>query len=266
MLPAPARMAAAPRPRSGASWNPAVPPPPVAGGAVTSGLADSRGVTDGDADRPGVADGDADRPGDADRLGEGLTLELGVTLALPLGWLVGVAEPVPAGANGVGVGEGDDPVQAETDAEASMVKVAQPATVNLAPRPVPMMVVRIFMGAPHASGGWRTRFPVPAPEEKSRASQDVPGARRPRAGPGSAHDHKGKGRRRHKHTMACSSLEYQVTRLERPGEDGGRGSRSGPGSTRRSLPGGRGRHRATIEGHRYRARCRRTGRGTARAG
>jgi hypothetical protein len=30
------------------------------------------------------------------------------------------------------------------------------------------MVVRIFMGPPHASGRWRTRFPAPASEEKSR--------------------------------------------------------------------------------------------------
>jgi len=43
MLPAPARMAAAPRPSSGPSWNPAVPPPPVAGAAVTAGLTDRPG-------------------------------------------------------------------------------------------------------------------------------------------------------------------------------------------------------------------------------
>ena len=155
MLPAPARIAAPPRPKSRASWNPAVPPPPVAGAAVGSGLADGLGVADGVADRLGVADG--------------LTLALGVvTLAVPLG-KCGVAEPVPAGENVVGVAEGEDAVQAETDAEASMAKVAQPTPVNLALSPVPMMVVRIFMGPPHASGRWRTRFPVLASEEKSRA-------------------------------------------------------------------------------------------------
>lgn len=195
MLPAPARIAAAPRPKRGASWNPAVPPPPVAGAAVTTGLADRLGV----ADWRGVADPWAD----------GLTLALGgVTPAVPLGGLLGVAEPVPAGENGVGVAEGEDPVQAETDAEASMAKVAQPTTVNLALSPVPMMVVRIFTGPPHASGRWRTRFQVPVSEGKSRASRDAPGAWPPRAGSGSADGHKGKAHGRHRHAMSCSSLEH----------------------------------------------------------
>ena len=131
------------------SWNPAVPPPPVAGAAVRNGLADRLGVTDGESGGCGVAD----------RRAEGLTLALGV-VAAPLGRLVGVAVPVPAGDNGVGVAEGEDPVQAETDAEASMVNVAQPAMASLALSPVPMMVGRIFMGPPHASGRWRTRFPA----------------------------------------------------------------------------------------------------------
>lgn len=174
MLPAPARIAAPPRPKSRTSWNPAVPPPPVAGAAVgRNGLADRLGVADGDADRLGVADASA----------EELTLALGVAaLAVRLGRIVGVAEPVPPGENGVGVAEGEDAVQAETDAEASMAKVAQPAAANLALSAVPMMVMRIFTGPPHASGRWRTRFPVPASEEKSRAS---PGRcpRRPKAGP-----------------------------------------------------------------------------------
>lgn len=75
--------------------------------------------------------------------------------------LAGVAEPVTAGENGVGVGEGEDPEQAETDAEATMAKVAQQAAVNLGLRPVPMMVVRIVTGPPYASGRRRTGFPVP---------------------------------------------------------------------------------------------------------
>jgi len=161
MLPAPARIAAPPRPKSRASCNPAVPPPPVAGAAVGNGLADGLG--------------DADGLGVADALPEGLTLALGVvTLAVPLGRIVGVAEPVTAGENGVGVGEGEDAVQAETDAEATMAKVAQQAAVNLALRPVPMMVVRIVMGPPYASGRRRTCFPVPASEEKSRPDRSLP--------------------------------------------------------------------------------------------
>jgi hypothetical protein len=131
-----------------------VPPPPVAGAAVGNGLAEWRA----DADGCGVADAVAD----------GLTLALGVValaeplalgvvaLAEPLGRIVGVAEPVAPGENGVGVGEGEDAVQAETDAEATMAKVAQQAAVNLELRPVPMMVVRIVTGPPYASGRRRT--------------------------------------------------------------------------------------------------------------
>jgi hypothetical protein len=134
-------------------------------------------VGNGLADRPDVADW----RGVADRRAEGLTLALGVmTLAVPLGRLVGVAEPVPGGENGVGVAEGEDPVQAETDAGASMVKVAQPTMVNLALSPLPMMVVCIFMRPPHAFGRWRTPFTVLVSEEKSRASHGAPGALRPK--------------------------------------------------------------------------------------
>src|ERR1039457_2671978 len=63
MLPAPARIAAPPRPKSRASRNPAVPPPPVAGAAVGTGLADGLGVADGDADRLGGAGGLSPRLG-----------------------------------------------------------------------------------------------------------------------------------------------------------------------------------------------------------
>jgi hypothetical protein len=167
----------------------------VAGAAVgRNGLADRLGdadrcrVADGDADRCRVADGDADRC----RVADALTFALGVAArAVRLGRTVGVAEPVPPGENGVGVAEGEDPVQAETDAEASMAKVAQPAAANLAPSAVPMMVMRIFTGPPHASGGWRTRFQVPASEKESRASPVAARAGR-RQAHGSADGHKGK--------------------------------------------------------------------------
>jgi|SRR5450631_36600 len=142
MLPAPARIAATPSPKIRASWNPAVPPPPVGGAAVRNGLAAGLRVADG--------------------LAEGLALALGVlTLAVPLGRIFGVAEALLAGENVVGVAEGEDAEQAETDAEASMVNAAQLAAVNLALSPAPTVVVRIFMGPPHASGRWRTRSPVP---------------------------------------------------------------------------------------------------------
>ena len=212
MLPAPARIAAPPRPKSRASWNPAVPPPPVAGAAVGNGLADLLGVADDDAEWLGVSEGDADRLGVSDELPEELALALALVLGevapvVPLGLVLGVADPVSAGKNGVGVAEGEDVVQAETDSEASMVKVAQLTAVSLALSPVLMMIVRTFMGPPHASGRWRTRFPVLLPEEKSRADPVAARAGR-RQVPGSADGHKGKAHGRKIHAMASSSSEY----------------------------------------------------------
>jgi hypothetical protein len=193
------------------SWNPAVPPPPVAGASTGSGLADGR--RDGDRCRAG----DGRRAGEERRVGDGLgvavalavglALALGVVaLAVPLGRVVGVAELVPEGENVVGVAEGEDAVQAETDAEARIARVTQPAPVSLAPSALPAIVARIFTGPPHASGNGRTCFPVPASEEKSRTG---PGRcpRRSKAAPGGAGGHKGKAHGRHRHQMACSSLE-----------------------------------------------------------
>ena len=164
MLPAPASTAAPPRPNSRASWNPAVPPPPVGGAAVGNGLADGLGVGDGDSDGLGVADRDAD--GVADRDADGLTLALGVvTLAVRLDKAVGVAEMLAPGENLVGAAEGEDAVQAETAAEARMVKVPHPMAVNLALSLVPAVVVRTFIELPHASGRWR---PVSGPGLRNR--------------------------------------------------------------------------------------------------
>src|SRR6266536_253148 len=178
MLPAPARIAAPPRPKSRVSWNPAVPPPPVAGAAVGNVLADWLEFADG----LGVADG--------------LTLALGVVvLAVSLGRMVGVAEPDTAGENEVGVGEGEDAVQAETDAEAIMAKVAQQAAVNLALRPVPMLVVRTVIGPPYASGGRRTPLPGPGIGREIAAGPVTARADR-RQVPGRADGHKGKAHRR----------------------------------------------------------------------
>jgi hypothetical protein len=181
-------MAAAPRPRSGASWNPAVPPPPVAGAAVTTGLAVWRGV--------------------ADATAEGVPLALDVLPldVLPLGVLLarsaGVVEAAPEGDNGVVEADGKvcagaDPEQAETDKDASMVKLAQP-TASLAPGLVPVMVVRIFTGLlmPAEGGGYHSR---------SRYRKEIaawPG------GAARAGGHKGKAHRRRRRAMACSSLEY----------------------------------------------------------
>ena len=147
------------------SWNPAVPPPPVAGAAAGIGLGEwlagaALGVTDAAA-------------------AEGLALVLGVVEAFVLGValaepLAGVAEPVTAGENGVGVGEGEDPEQAESDADATMAKVAQQAAVNLGLRPVPMMVVRTVTGPPYTSGRRRTVFPVPGIGREIVAGRSLP--------------------------------------------------------------------------------------------
>ena len=133
-----------------------MPPPPVAGAAVRTGLADVLGGADGD----------------ADVLAEGLVLVPGVVaLGAGLGETVAVAETVPEGENGVGVGEAEDAVQAETEAEASMTSVPQLRAVNLALSPIPAMVARSFTEPPYASVRWRTHFPVHASETLRKGSR-----------------------------------------------------------------------------------------------
>ena len=114
MLPAPARTASTPRQKSRTSWNPAVPPPPVAGAAAGKGLAD--GLGDGDGLPIGVV---------AAGLAVGaVALAVGVVL---LSEAVGVAEGVSPGENAVGADEGGPPpVQAETDRETNIAKMTQP--------------------------------------------------------------------------------------------------------------------------------------------
>ena len=112
-------------------------PPPVAGAAVGDGPAEGVRVADGRARAVRVADG----------------LTLGVlAVAVGLGEMLGDAEVVTPGDNFGGVA-GGDPVQATTDAEATMV--AKPTAVSLALNPLPAVVVRIFMGLliPAADGG-----------------------------------------------------------------------------------------------------------------
>jgi hypothetical protein len=154
MAPKPARIAATPSPSSRASWNPAVPPPPVGGAAVGNGLGD--GLGDGDVDA-----GDGDREGLGDGLGvaEGLALALGEALALALALAEALAEAEDAGSAPEDVAD----VQAERVTEASMAKMP-PAAASLALDPVPARVVRTFMKPPHAPGKWQPGFPDPASE------------------------------------------------------------------------------------------------------
>ena len=153
-----------------------MPPPPVGGAATGNGLGDGLGVADGDGEA--LTDGLAEALRDglaealADALADGLALAVdlvaeGVSVAAE----VDVAGAVMAGEDVGSAAEGEDVVQAEIAAEASMVTMPQPTAVSLALSPIPTMVVRILTGSPHASGGWRIRFPVPhqKPASKGKA-------------------------------------------------------------------------------------------------
>src|SRR5262245_23946184 len=136
MLPAPASTAAPPRAKSRVSWSPDVPPPPVFGAALG-------GWSVFPAACAGLA---LVLPEPVAGLSEP-AFGLAEPAAAPLGDSVGVGEALSPGENegdpvGVGV---DPPEQAETAAEARMVMVPQPVTVNIALSPVPAMVVRTFM-------------------------------------------------------------------------------------------------------------------------
>jgi hypothetical protein len=119
MPPAPARTASTPAKKSRTSWRAAVPPPPVAGAAAGTGLAD--GLGDGDGLALGVV---------ALALGV-VALALGVVVpAVLLAEAVGVAEGVPPGENEVGADEGaPPPVQAETDRQTNIATMTQPRAV-----------------------------------------------------------------------------------------------------------------------------------------
>ena len=133
-----------------AYWNPAVPPPPVAGAAVGAGLAVGLGVTEGDG--LGVVEGEGLVVG----LGLGLGLELG--LGLVLGELLGERDPVadePVEDDDEGVGSAPEdgvPEHAAMAREASRVTMPQPTAASLVLDPVPVTVLRTFMEPPHASG------------------------------------------------------------------------------------------------------------------
>src|SRR5271165_388392 len=129
MLPAPASTAAVPSPRSRASCNPAVPPPPVGGATVGISLVDEvpEAVV-----LPDVTPEEGVKPPEA------------VAVAV----LVVVTDGVKVGT----VGVEEDPLQAETATGARRVRAPQHTTVSLARRAVPAIVVGTFMEPPHAPG------------------------------------------------------------------------------------------------------------------
>ena len=187
MPPRPATIAAPPSTASPASWNPAVPPPPVTGAAVGAGL--NEGLGDGLAEGLGL--------GDADGLGEGLGVcdsdglalvlvlvlvlvvvladELALVLVLvvvsgeapPLAVPVAV-ELAPAEGmkvDGGGVEAGPE-VQAESATQASMVVRPQPTAVSRTRCDVHAMAVRALIEPPHVLGN--DHFPGRRPEKRRK--------------------------------------------------------------------------------------------------
>jgi hypothetical protein len=141
-----------PMTRSEACWNPAVPPPPVAGAAVGAGLAVGLGLAEGD----GL--GVVEREGLVVGLGLGLELGLGLGLGLVLGEVLAELDPLadePVEDDDEGVGSAPEvgvPEHAAMAREASRVTMPQPTAASLVLDPVPATVLRTFMEPPHASG------------------------------------------------------------------------------------------------------------------
>ena len=157
MLATPASTAAAPRVRSQACWNPAVPPPPAAGGEEGRPVAPV-----------GVPDA--------------VVGELGGLLPLASG----EALPVSLEAIG-GPGDGDAEVvedeQAETAAEMSIAMVAQPMMVSIALSLTRATVGRTLMEPPHASQQVAALFSGYSTRNRHRRGARVTTGRWPKAGP-----------------------------------------------------------------------------------
>jgi hypothetical protein len=141
-----------PMTRSEVCWNPAVPPPPVAGAAVGAGLAVALGLAEGDG--LGVVEGEGLVVGLGLELGLGVELGLVLVLGELLGELDPVAdEPVEDDDEGVGSAPEDGvPEHAAMAREASRVTMPQPTAASLVLDRVPVTVLRTFMEPPHASG------------------------------------------------------------------------------------------------------------------
>src|SRR5271157_3245555 len=153
MLPAPTSIAAAPSPKSSPSCNPAVPPPPVTGAAVGISLVDEVAgavtvlVTVGVGVGVFVAVAEPElTPGVPEEV---VLPDEGVVLPPEAGTL---PEMLTDGVKVGIVGDEEDPLQAETATGARRVRAPQHRAVSLARSAVPAIVVRTFMGPPHAPG------------------------------------------------------------------------------------------------------------------
>jgi hypothetical protein len=173
MPPAPASIAAAPSPRSSVPWNPAVPPPPLAGAPLGTWLAAGVTVTvsvtvvvfGGGAAGATVAVAVEVTPGVAD--GEWLPdAEAAAAVRDPVG------EVVTDGVKTVGEDEDVDEVQAETATGASRIRAPQQRVVSLAPAGLPAIVPRTFMAPPPAPHLHRADDDcVPGPGARNRTGK-----------------------------------------------------------------------------------------------
>ena len=145
MLAAPARMAAPPSTASPASWNPAVPPPPVTGAAVGFGDGLDGGLVGG----LGVPLGG----GLAVWLAVWLAVSLALAVPLPLAEPLAEAdslEPLAVGEIMLTFDDELEPVQAESATQATAIMRAGPTAVSLTRYAVHAMALRAFIGPPHA--------------------------------------------------------------------------------------------------------------------
>ena len=141
-------MAAPPSTASQASWNPAVPPPPVTGAAVGIGLGEGLGDA--------LSVGDALWVADSDELAWVFSFAEELSEVPPLVVLVALGDNTDSDAEGVPDAVPvpvpvPDPVQAESATQASTVIRLQPTAVSLTPCAVPAMAVRALIGPPSYS-------------------------------------------------------------------------------------------------------------------
>jgi hypothetical protein len=169
MLATPASTAAPPRVRSRGCWNPAVPPPPAAGGeegrpvdpvAVVAGEVGVSGLVAGEVGVSGLDAGGLFSCGDA----------------LPV-WLEATGGP----------GDGDAEVvedeQADTAAQTSIAMMAQPMMVSIALSLTRARAGRTLMEPPHTSTQVAERFSGPSTGNRYRKEGRVTTGRWPKAGP-----------------------------------------------------------------------------------
>jgi len=153
-------------------WNPAVPPPPAAGGEEGRPVAGVSGDDAGeDAGELACVSGD-----DAGELGGLLLFEFGE--ALP-------ECPEATGGPGDGdpPGEGVEAEQADTATEMSIAKVAQPMMASIALSLTRATAGRTFMEPPHASRQVADQFSGYSTRNRHRKGARVTTGRWPKAGP-----------------------------------------------------------------------------------